>query len=203
MLLPYYPIRDLAQKGMIDPFEPEQVREVCTQDYPPRKVISYGLTSFGYDLRCSDDFRIFTNINSSIIDPKRFSPRNFIQGQVETFETSETSEVRWCVIPPNSYALTASLERFVIPRNLLVLCIGKSTYARCGIIINVTPLEPEWEGHLTIEISNSTPLPCKIYCGEGIGQLLFFQGAGAPETSYKDRNGKYQDQAAEPVIAKV
>ena len=162
------------EKGMIKPFEERQVRA---------GVISYGLSSYGYDLRIADEFKIFTNINSTLVDPKAFDPRSFVdyQGPV-------------CIVPPNSFALGRSVEYFKIPRNVLTICVGKSTYARCGIITNVTPFEPEWEGFVTLEISNTTPLPAKIYANEGIAQVLFFESDEACQTSYADRQGKYQGQ---------
>jgi len=159
---------------MIDPFTEELVRD---------GVISYGLSSFGYDLRVAGEFKIFTNINNTIVDPKRFDPASFVPFEGEV-----------CIIPPNSFALGTSVEYFRIPRNVMVLCVGKSTYARCGIITNVTPFEPGWEGHVTIEISNTTPLPARIYAGEGIAQALFFESDQACEISYADRRGKYQKQ---------
>lgn len=166
--------------GMIEPFEPGQVKEVGG-----RKVVSYGTSSYGYDLRCANEFKIFTNINSVIIDPKNFDPNSFVDVQQEA-----------CIIPPNSFALARSLEYFRIPRQVLTVCLGKSTYARCGIIVNVTPFEPEWEGFVTLEFSNTTPLPAKIYAGEGVAQVLFFEADADDicEVSYKDRNGKYQGQ---------
>ena len=160
--------------GMISPFENAQKRD---------GVISWGLSSYGYDARCADDFRIFTNVDSAIVDPKNFSDDSFV-----------TRHGPVAIIPPNSFALTHTVEYFKIPRDVLVICLGKSTYARCGIIVNVTPLEPEWEGQVTIEISNTTPLPAKIYANEGICQFLFLQGAGEPEISYKDKAGKYMHQ---------
>jgi dCTP deaminase len=162
--------------GMIEPFAPEQTREGC---------ISYGVSSYGYDMRVASDFKIFTNALSAIVDPKRFDPKSFVEFQGDV-----------CVVPPNSFALARSVEYFRIPRNVLTVCVGKSTYARCGIIINVTPFEPEWEGHVTLEISNTTPLPAKIYANEGIAQVLFF-AADADDVcarSYKDKKGKYQGQ---------
>ena len=159
---------------MIDPFEPVQVRD---------GNISYGLSSYGYDIRVSSEFKVFTNVHNSIVDPKNFDDRSFVD-----IEGSE------CIIPPNSFALARTEEHFRIPRNVLVVCVGKSTYARCGLIVNVTPLEPTWEGYLTLEISNTTPLPAKVYGGEGIAQLLFFEGDEEPETAYADRQGKYMDQ---------
>jgi dCTP deaminase len=168
-------IRRMAtEKRMIEPFNDGQVRE---------GVISYGLSSYGYDVRIADDFKIFTNINSTIVDPKRFDPRSFVDFKGEV-----------CVIPPNSFALARTVEYFRIPRDVLVITLGKSTYARCGIIVNVTPLEPEWEGIVTLEVSNTTPLPARIYAGEGIAQMLFFQSDEACETSYADKKGKYQSQ---------
>lgn len=172
-------IRRMAQEhGMIDPFEPHQSRHGANG-----KIVSYGTSSYGYDIRCSNEFKIFTNINSAIVDPKQFSPDSFVD---------IVSDV--CIIPPNSFALARSVEYFKIPRNVLVICLGKSTYARCGIIVNVTPLEPEWEGHITLEFSNTTPLPAKIYANEGVAQLLFLESDEVCETSYKDRAGKYQGQ---------
>lgn len=171
-------IRLLAEKGMIDPFEPHQVK--CLAD---KKVISYGTSSYGYDVRCANEFKIFTNINSTIVDPKQFDPNSFVDfvGDI-------------CIIPPNSFALARTVEYFQIPRDILTICLGKSTYARCGIIVNVTPLEPEWEGHVTLEFSNTTPLPAKIYAHEGVAQLLFLAASEPCEISYRDRGGKYQGQ---------
>jgi dCTP deaminase len=159
---------------MIEPFVEAQVRE---------GVISYGTSSYGYDIRVADEFKIFTNVYSAIVDPKNFDPRSMVdfQGPV-------------CIIPPNSFALARTVEYFRIPRSVLTLCVGKSTYARCGIIVNVTPFEPEWEGYVTLEISNTTPLPAKIYANEGIAQVLFFEGDEECETSYADKKGKYQKQ---------
>ena len=172
-------IRRMAQEhGMITPFEPYQVRNGHNG-----KIVSHGTSSYGYDIRCSSEFKVFTNINSAIVDPKQFSPESFVD---------ITSDV--CIIPPNSFALARSVEYFKIPRNVLVVCLGKSTYARCGIIVNVTPLEPEWEGHITLEFSNTTPLPAKVYANEGVAQLLFLESDEECETSYKDRGGKYQGQ---------
>jgi dCTP deaminase len=159
---------------MIKPFEDRQVR---------KGGISFGLSSYGYDIRIADEFKIFTNINNSIVDPKAFDPRSFVDYQGEV-----------ALIPPNSFALGRSVEYFKIPRNVLTICVGKSTYARCGIITNVTPFEPEWEGYVTLEISNTTPLPAKIYANEGIAQVLFFESDEPCETSYADRQGKYQGQ---------
>ena len=168
-------IRRMAlEHGMIRPFNDKQVRE---------GVISYGLSSYGYDARVADEFKIFTNINHTIVDPKDFDPRSFVD-----FKGDE------CIIPPNSFVLAHTIEYFRIPRDVLVICLGKSTYARCGLIVNVTPLEPEWEGQVTIEISNTTPLPARVYANEGICQFLFLQGASAPEVSYADRAGKYMHQ---------
>ena len=169
-------IRKMAlEEGMISPFNDRQVRE---------GVISYGLSSYGYDLRVADEFKIFTNVNSAVVDPKNFDQRSFIDVKGPSV-----------LIPPNSFALGRSVEYFKIPRDVLTICVGKSTYARCGIIVNVTPFEPEWEGFVTLEISNSTPLPAKIYSNEGLCQILFFQGDEPCETSYKDKAGKYQKQS--------
>ena len=167
-------IRQMAKDGMISPFEEGQVRE---------GVISYGVSSYGYDLRVGDEYKIFTNINNVIVDPKHFEPRSFIDYKGDH-----------CIIPPNSFALANSVEYFKIPRNILTICLGKSTYARCGIIVNVTPFEPQWEGIVTIEISNTTPLPAKIYSNEGIAQVLFFEANEECEVSYADKKGKYQGQ---------
>jgi dCTP deaminase len=167
-------IREMASKGMIEPFHESQARE---------GVISFGVGSYGYDMRIAEEFKIFTNINNTIVDPKNFDPRSFV---------NYTGGI--CIIPPNSFALGHSVEYFKIPRDVLVICLGKSTYARCGIVVNVTPLEPEWEGHVTIEISNTTPLPARIYANEGIAQLIFLSGSGVCETSYADKSGKYQAQ---------
>ncbi len=160
--------------GMIEPFSDRQVRE---------GVISYGLSSYGYDVRIADEFKIFTNINNTLIDPKAFDPRSFID-----LKAAE------CIVPPNSFALARTIEYFRIPRDVLTVCLGKSTYARCGIIVNVTPFEPEWEGLVTLEVSNTTPLPAKIYAGEGIAQVLFFESDEECEVSYADKKGKYQAQ---------
>ena len=165
-------------QGMIDPFEPGQVKAV-----EGKRIVSYGTSSYGYDIRCSTEFKIFTNINSTIVDPKNFDEKNFVDF---------TGEV--CIIPPNSFALARTVEYFRIPRNVLTICLGKSTYARCGIIVNVTPLEPEWEGHVTLEFSNTTPLPARIYANEGVAQVIFLESDEVCETSYKDRGGKYQGQ---------
>ena len=166
------------EEEMIQPFEKGQVREKNNE-----KIISYGTSSYGYDVRCSNEFKIFTNINSLIVDPKDFDHGSFVDVQSDV-----------CIIPPNSFALARTIEYFKIPRNVLTVCLGKSTYARCGIIVNVTPLEPEWEGHVTLEFSNTTPLPAKIYANEGVAQMLFFESDEVCQTSYKDRNGKYQGQ---------
>lgn len=172
-------IRRMAdQHRMIEPFEPGQVRHTDGQ-----KIVSYGTSSYGYDVRCANEFKIFTNINSTIVDPKAFDEKNFVD---------VVSDV--CIIPPNSFALARTVEYFRIPRSTLVVCLGKSTYARCGIIVNVTPLEPEWEGHVTLEFSNTTNLPAKIYANEGVAQMLFFESDEICATSYKDRGGKYQGQ---------
>ena len=170
--------RMAAQHNMIEPFEAGQVREV-----DGRRIVSYGTSSYGYDVRCSDEFKIFTNINSTIVDPKNFDEKSFVDLKGEV-----------CIIPPNSFALARTVERFRIPRNVLVICLGKSSYARCGIVVNVTPLEPEWEGYVTLEFSNTTPLPAKIYANEGVAQMLFLESDEVCETSYRDRGGKYQDQ---------
>jgi dCTP deaminase len=173
-------IRRMAeQQRMIEPFEPGQVRERAGVG----RVISYGTSSYGYDIRCADEFKIFTNINSAIVDPKNFDDNSFVNVQSDV-----------CIIPPNSFALARTVEYFRIPRNVLTICLGKSTYARCGIIVNVTPLEPEWEGHVTLEFSNTTPLPAKIYANEGVAQVLFLESDEVCQTSYKDRGGKYQGQ---------
>ncbi len=173
-------IRFMAEShGMIEPFSPQQVR--TRAEVGP--VISYGVSSYGYDVRCADEFKVFTNINSVIVDPKNFAQASFV---------SIKSDV--CIIPPNSFALAHTLEYFRIPRNILTICLGKSTYARCGIIVNVTPLEPEWEGQVTLEFSNTTPLPAKIYAYEGIAQMLFLESDQVCQVSYQDRQGKYQKQ---------
>jgi dCTP deaminase len=172
-------IRQMAeQHGMIEPFEPGQVRAV-----DDRRVISYGTSSYGYDVRCAPQFKIFTNINSAIVDPKEFDESSFVNVAADV-----------CIIPPNSFALASTVEYFRIPRNVLTICLGKSTYARCGIIVNVTPLEPEWEGHVTLEFSNTTPLPARVYANEGVAQMIFFESDTVCEVSYKDRGGKYQGQ---------
>ena len=164
---------------MIQPFSEDQIR----MDENGNKLISYGVSSYGYDVRCSNEFKVFTNIHSAIVDPKSFDEKSFVD---------ITSDV--CIIPPNSFALARTVEYFKIPRNVLTICLGKSTYARCGIIVNVTPLEPEWEGHVTLEFSNTTNLPAKIYAGEGVAQMLFFESDEECDVSYKDRGGKYQGQ---------
>lgn len=172
-------IRRMAiEKQMIFPFEPNQVRGNMSG-----KIISYGTSSYGYDVRCAREFKIFTNINSAIVDPKNFDENSFVDIQSDV-----------CIIPPNSFALARTVEYFKIPRNVLTICVGKSTYARCGIIVNVTPLEPEWEGHVTLEFSNTTNLPAKIYATEGVAQMLFLESDEVCETSYADRKGKYQGQ---------
>jgi dCTP deaminase len=162
------------EHGMIEPFEGRQVRD---------GAISYGVSSFGYDVRVADEYKVFTDVYSVVVDPKQFDPRSFVDVKADH-----------CIIPPRSFALARTLEYFRIPHDVLVVCVGKSTYARCGIIVNVTPLEPEWRGHLTLEISNTTPLPAKIYSNEGLAQLLFFQGDEVPEVTYAMKRGKYQDQ---------
>jgi dCTP deaminase len=168
-------IRRMAvEHRMIEPFSDKQVRD---------GVISYGVSSYGYDVRIADEFKIFTNINSTVIDPKKFDPRSFVDVKGDV-----------CIIPPNSFALARTVEYFRIPRTVLTICVGKSTYARCGIIVNVTPFEPEWEGIVTLEVSNTTPLPAKIYANEGIAQVLFFEGDEPCEVSYADKKGKYQAQ---------
>ena len=173
-------IRQMAeQHGMIEPFEPGQIRQSDSGE----KQISYGTSSYGYDGRCANEFKIFTNINTAIVDPKHFDDRSFVDF---------TGDV--CIIPPNSFALARTVEYFRIPRRVLTICLGKSTYARCGIIVNVTPLEPEWEGHVTLEFSNTTPLPAKIYANEGVAQMLFFESDEDCLVSYADRGGKYQGQ---------
>ena len=170
--------RMAAEQRMIEPFEPNQVKEANG-----KRIVSYGTSSYGYDIRCSEEFKIFTNINSTIVDPKEFDAKSFVdfKGPV-------------CIIPPNSFALARTIEYFRIPRNVLTICLGKSTYARCGIIVNVTPLEPEWEGHVTLEFSNTTPLPARIYANEGVAQVIFIESDEVCETSYRDRGGKYQGQ---------
>ncbi|MBV1905112.1 MAG: dCTP deaminase [Pseudomonadales bacterium] len=172
-------IRKMAlEQNMLHPFEPAQIRNVQGE-----KVISYGTSSYGYDVRCSTHFKIFTNVYSATVDPKAFDERSFVNIDADV-----------CIIPPNSFVLASTVEYFKIPSNVLTLCVGKSTYARCGIIVNVTPLEPEWEGHVTLEFSNTTNLPAKIYANEGVAQMLFFESDEVCEVSYKDRGGKYQGQ---------
>lgn len=171
-------VKAVQKYGMIEPFVQTQVRFAGG-----KKVVSYGTSSYGYDVRCANEFKVFTNIHSSIVDPKLFDKNSFVDMVGE-----------YCIIPPNSFALARTIEYFRIPRNVLTICLGKSTYARCGIIVNVTPLEPEWEGHVTLEFSNTTPLPAKIYANEGVAQMLFFESDEACATSYKDRQGKYQGQ---------
>ncbi len=170
--------RMAAEHGMIEPFAEQQVRRTGE-----RPVISYGVSSYGYDVRCANEFKVFTNIHSAVVDPKNFESKSFVSMSGDD-----------CIIPPNSFALARTVEYFRIPRNVLTICLGKSTYARCGIIVNVTPLEPEWEGYVTLEFSNTTPLPAKIYANEGVAQMIFFQAGEVCETSYKDRGGKYQGQ---------
>ncbi|WP_035587928.1 dCTP deaminase [Hippea jasoniae] len=167
-------IIEMAKKGMIEPFAERQVRE---------GVISYGVSSYGYDMRIADEFKIFTNVNNTIVDPKNFTEKNYVDFKGDV-----------CIIPPNSFVLAKSVEYFRIPRNILTVCVGKSTYARCGLIVNVTPFEPEWEGYVTIEISNSTPIPAKVYAFEGIAQVLFFEADEECMVSYADKKGKYQKQ---------
>ncbi|MDP7451410.1 MAG: dCTP deaminase [Arenicellales bacterium] len=172
-------IRRMAEESrMIEPFEAEQISSMGAD-----RIISYGTSSYGYDIRCSDEFKIFTNINSAVVDPKDFDESSFVDYQGDV-----------CIIPPNSFALARTIEYFRIPRNVLTICLGKSTYARCGIIVNVTPFEPEWEGYVTLEFSNTTPLPAKIYANEGVAQVIFFEADEPCEVSYKDRRGKYQGQ---------
>ena len=167
-------IKKMALNGMISPFEKKQIR---------KGKISYGLSSFGYDARVSNEFKIFTNVNSEIVDPKNFKASNFV-----------TKKVSECIIPPNSFVLASTVEYFKIPKDVLVICLGKSTYARCGVIVNVTPLEPGWRGHVTLEFSNTTPLPAKIYANEGVAQFVFLKGNEQPEVTYSDRKGKYMGQ---------
>lgn len=174
-LKPDHWIREMAlEHGMIEPFVDGQVRQ---------DVISYGVSSYGYDLRVADEFKIFTNVHSAIVDPKNFAPESFVDFRGDV-----------CIIPPNSFVLARSIEYFRIPRSVLTVCLGKSTYARCGLIVNVTPFEPEWEGHVTLEISNTTPLPAKVYANEGLAQVLFFEADEPCTTSYADKKGKYQGQ---------
>lgn len=172
-------IIEMAEKhGMIEPFAPQQTRHTENG-----KIISYGVSSYGYDVRCAGEFKIFTDINSVIVDPKAFSEKSFVDVESDV-----------CIIPPNSFVLARTVEYFRIPKNILTICLGKSTYARCGIIVNVTPLEPEWEGHVTLEFSNTTPLPAKIYANEGVAQMIFLESDETCLVSYKDRDGKYQGQ---------
>lgn len=173
-------IRRMAeQNGMIEPFEPGQIRFNAAGE----KIVSYGTSSYGYDIRCAPEFKVFTNIYSTVVDPKNFDEKSFVDIHSEV-----------CIIPPNSFALARTVEYFRIPRNVLTICLGKSTYARCGIIVNVTPLEPGWEGHVTLEFSNTTPLPAKIYAHEGACQFLFLRGEGPCEVTYAGRKGKYMGQ---------
>ena len=167
-----------TQQGMISPFVSSQIKELES-----KKIISYGVSSYGYDARVSNEFKIFTNINTTIVDPKNFDSQSLVSKETDV-----------CIIPPNSFALARTVEYFKIPKDILVICVGKSTYARCGIIVNVTPLEPEWEGHVTLEFSNTTNLPIKIYANEGICQFIFLKADKNCKTSYKDKNGKYNGQ---------
>ena len=176
-------IKMANEQAMISPFEDKQVRG---------NSISYGVSSYGYDARVSDEFKIFTNVNSEIVDPKNFKPTSFV-----------TKKGNECIIPPNSFALASTVEHFKIPNDILVICLGKSTYARCGIIVNVTPLEPGWSGHVTLEFSNTTPLPAKIYANEGVSQFIFLKGNEIPTTTYSQRNGKYMNQKKAPTLPKV
>ena len=172
-------IKQMANEHkMIEPFTESQIRKNGDQD-----LISYGTSSFGYDVRCANEFKVFTNINSAVVDPKNFDENSFVNLESDI-----------CIIPPNSFVLARTVEYFRIPRNVLTICLGKSTYARCGIIVNVTPLEPEWEGHVTLEFSNTTPLPAKIYANEGVAQMIFLESDEDCDESYKDRSGKYQCQ---------
>lgn len=174
-VMPDHWIRKMAQEhGMVSPFEEKLQRQ---------GVISYGLSSYGYDARVADDFKVFTNVDNALVDPKNFSENSFVTRKADV-----------CIIPPNSFVLAHTVEYFKIPRDVLVICLGKSTYARCGLIVNVTPLEPEWEGHVTLEISNTTPLPAKVYANEGVCQFLFLKADSECETSYADRGGKYMKQ---------
>jgi len=171
--------RFAVEQRMIEPFVERQVRQLDGGS----RVISYGLSSYGYDLRVADEFKVFTNVFNTVVDPKNFDAKSFVDLQADV-----------CIVPPNSFALARSVEHFRIPRDILTVCLGKSTYARCGIIVNVTPFEPEWEGHVTLEISNTTPLPAKIYANEGLAQVVFLRASKPCEVSYADRNGKYQSQ---------
>ena len=166
------------ERGMIEPYVPHQISSV-----EEKRIVSYGTSSYGYDIRCSTEFKIFTNINAAVVAPKAFDDSSFIEFEGDV-----------CIIPPNSFVLARTIEYFRIPRNILTICVGKSTYARCGIIVNVTPFEPEWEGYVTLEFSNTTPLPAKIYANEGVAQVIFFESEEVCEISYKDRKGKYQGQ---------
>ncbi len=185
-ILSDFEIIERAKKGMIEPFTQGQVKELNG-----RKLISYGVSSYGYDMRIANEFKIFTNVNNSIVDPKNFDEKSYVD-----FVGDE------CIIPPNSFVLAKSVEYFRIPRDILTICVGKSTYARCGIIVNVTPFEPEWEGYVTIEISNTTPLPAKIYANEGIAQVIFLKADNICKVSYADKGGKYQKQM-ELTVAKL
>ncbi|MAV29153.1 MAG: dCTP deaminase [Legionellales bacterium] len=181
-------IIEQAEKGMIEPFSASQVKQKGSES-----LISYGVSSYGYDVRCAREFKIFTNVHAAVIDPKAFDPNSFV-----------TIEKDICIIPPNSFALARTVEYFKIPRNVLTICLGKSTYARCGIIVNVTPLEPEWEGHVTLEFSNTTNLPAYIYANEGVAQMIFLESDESCIQSYKDRAGKYQGQTGVtgPIVGK-
>ena len=170
--------RRAVEEGMIEPFCDKQTRSTAGN-----KILSYGLSSFGYDTRCANKFKIFTNLNATIVDPKEIDHGSMVDHEGDH-----------CIIPPNSFVLASTVEYYRIPRDIMTVCVGKSTYARCGIIVNVTPLEPEWEGHVTLELSNTTPLPAKIYAAEGVAQMLFFKGTEPCEISYRDRDGKYQNQ---------
>ena len=181
-------VRGTGWKPMIAPFHDTLVREADDE-----RVVSYGVSSYGYDIRCSSEFKVFTNVHSGVIDPKNFD-------EAKNLVAIDTQE---CIIPPNSFALARTVERFDIPRDVLAICLGKSTYARCGIIVNVTPAEPEWEGYLTLEFSNTTTLPAKIYANEGVAQLLFLKGDRPCDVSYKDRNGKYMNQEALPIAPRI
>jgi len=173
-------IRHMAQtQGMIEPFAATQVRQTPSG----QSIISYGISSYGYDLRVSNEFKVFTNVFNTVVDPKAFDAKSFVDIETDT-----------CIVPQNSFALARSVEYFRIPRDVITVCLGKSTYARCGIIVNVTPLEPEWEGHVTLEISNTTPLPARVYANEGLAQVIFIGGDEVCETSYADRSGKYMHQ---------
>ena len=182
-------IREAAHAGMIEPFIDQQVKRNTSG-----AQISYGVSSYGYDVRCSREFKIFTNVHSAVVDPKAFDHRSFVSIETDV-----------CIIPPNSFALARTVEYFKIPRDILTICLGKSTYARCGIIVNVTPLEPEWEGHVTLEFSNTTNLPAYIYANEGVAQMIFLKAENACEVSYKDRKGKYQGQTGItiPIVEKT